>query len=46
MNFKYKEISEMLKLVNRYKYIICYTDGCSLRNPGMGGAGVAFFGQG
>jgi ribonuclease HI len=34
----------MQNLVDEYEYIMAFTDGCSLDNPGKSGAGVSFYG--
>lgn len=35
----------MRELIGKYEEVICYTDGCSLNNPGLSGAGVVFAGR-
>lgn len=39
------EIDEMRLRISKYEEIVCYTDGCSLNNPGLSGAGVVFAGR-
>lgn len=34
----------MQYLVDDFEYIMAFTDGCSLDNPGKSGAGVSFYG--
>ena len=34
----------MQALVDNYEYIMAFTDGASLDNPGKAGAGVSFYG--
>lgn len=39
-----KERALMQALVDDYEYIMAFTDGASLDNPGKAGAGVSFYG--
>lgn len=39
-----KERALMQKLVDEYDYIIAFTDGASVENPGKAGAGASFYG--
>ena len=39
------EIEKMRELISKYDEVVCYTDGCSLNNPGLSGAGVVFAGR-
>ena len=40
-----KEIEKMRELIGKYEEVVCYTDGCSLNNPGLSGVGVVFAGR-
>ena len=39
-----RERFQMQKRADEYEYIMAFTDGASLDNPGKSGAGVAFYG--
>jgi hypothetical protein len=39
-----KERALMQSLVDKYEYIMAFTDGASIENPGKAGAGVSFYG--
>lgn len=39
-----RERALMQKLVDQYEYIIAFTDGASIENPGKAGAGASFYG--
>ena len=44
MRFKMEAFDKMLKRLDSFKRIICYTNGSCKPNPGFGGTGIAFVG--
>ena len=46
MRLKMEAFDKILKRLDIFEQIICYTDGSCNPNPGPGGAGIAFVGLG
>lgn len=44
INISAKERFYMQEKVDQYDHIMAFTDGCSLNNPGISGAGCSFYG--